>query len=87
SSPAALGSCNEFSCGAGHSHPCGQREATLGWYLEIPGVGGKKIYSILFSYLVPKISSHALPSLPSQEEKSPVINPQPGGFPFWKSSA
>ncbi|KFV17062.1 hypothetical protein N340_11199, partial [Tauraco erythrolophus] len=62
SSPAALrASCNEFSRGAGHSHPYVQQESTLTWYLETSCSGGK-IYFILFSYLVPKNSS--LPPLP-----------------------
>ncbi|KFP97609.1 hypothetical protein N330_10714, partial [Leptosomus discolor] len=57
SSPAALcASCNEFSCGAGHSHPYVQQESTLTWYLQTSCSGGK-IYCIIFSYLVPKNSS------------------------------
>ncbi|KFP17749.1 hypothetical protein Z169_10973, partial [Egretta garzetta] len=54
SSPAALrASCNEFSCGAGHSHPYVQQKSTLAWYLETSCSGGK-IYSSLFSYLITK---------------------------------
>ncbi|KFR08517.1 hypothetical protein N306_09255, partial [Opisthocomus hoazin] len=57
SSPAALcASCNEFSRGAGHSHPYVQQESTLMWYLKTSCSGGK-IYAILFSYPVPKNSS------------------------------
>ncbi|KFV89299.1 hypothetical protein N327_10751, partial [Fulmarus glacialis] len=62
SSPAApRTSCNESSRGAGHSHPYVQQESTLTWYLETSCSGGK-IYSILFSYLVPKNSSPLSPS-------------------------
>ncbi|KFP94592.1 hypothetical protein N329_09704, partial [Haliaeetus albicilla] len=92
SSPAALcASCNEFSHGAGHSHPYVQQESTLTWYLETSCSGGKN-YSILFSHLVPKKQQPPLPSHPpkrkipcNQKQKSKL--PEHGSFPFWKCSA
>ncbi|KFV40053.1 hypothetical protein N328_09506, partial [Gavia stellata] len=90
SSPAALcASCNEFSRGAGHSHPYVQQESTLTWYLETSCSGGK-IYSILFSYLVPKSSSLPFPprqrKIPCNQKQESKL-PEPGSFPFWKYSA